>query len=154
MAESQPLMSLTKVVLGQRVDRNTANITNGLALFNVEGGRVAMNLIIGEVTTIIETKTVTFYLTSDADTGSTVELSSSTSPTDLSALEAGGFITITGTLTDDTVIANAGGVAMQKTPVILAAGAIKAVVGATHTGSIKWSLWYVPLDEGAYVEAA
>jgi len=154
MSQLDPLKTFTELTIGKRVDRATANITNGLALFNIEGGRVKMNLLLGEVTTVIETKTVTFYLTSDADVGTTTELSSSTSPTDLSALEAGGFITITGTATDDTVIANAGSVKAQATPVILAAGAIKAVVGAAHTGSIKWSLFYTPIDDGAYVEAA
>jgi hypothetical protein len=154
MSQLDPLKSFTELTLGKRVDRATANITNGLALFNIEGGRVIMNLIIGEVTTQIETKTVTFYLTSDPDTGTTTELSSSTTPTDLSALEAGGLISITGTATDDTVKANAGSIITQVTPVILAAGAIKAVVGATHTGSIKWSLFYTPIDDGAYVEAA
>jgi len=39
--------------------------------------------------------------------------------------------------------------------VVLATGSLKLVVGVgSTTGAIKWSLFYIPLDDGAYVSAA
>jgi hypothetical protein len=37
---------------------------------------------------------------------------------------------------------------------VVAAGTIDLDCAASNTGSVKWSIWYVPLDDGAYVEAA
>lgn len=151
MAESQPLMSLTKVVLGQRVDRATDNITTGENLFTIAGGRVLVTQIVGEVTTIIENKTVNFKLTSDPTTGTTNDMCANV---DLDTAEAGSLLSITGLASDAMIKGSSGSVSGMARPMIVAVGNIEATVGATHTGSIKWSLWYVPLDEGAYVEAA
>lgn len=151
MAESQPLMGLTKATLGQRVDRSTANLTNALPLFTVAGGRVQVNLILGEVTTVMETKTINLKLQANPTTGTTNDLCGNL---DMTAKEAGTLLTITGTASDALVAGSSGGVKGQNVPVVVAIGAIEAAVGATHTGSIKWSLWYVPLDDGASVTAA
>jgi hypothetical protein len=108
-------------------------------------------LILGEVTTVMETKTINLKLQGNPTTGTTSDLCANL---DMTAKEAGTLLTITGTVGDAMVAGSSGGVAGQAKPVIVAIGAIEAAVGATHTGSIKWSLWYVPLDDGAYVEAA
>lgn len=151
MAQLDPLMSFTKMNLGQRVDRATDNITNGEDLFTVAGGRVLVTMILGEVTTLIETKTITFKLQSNPTTGTTNDMCANL---DISALEAGTLLSITGTVGDAMIAGSSGAVKGQAAPIVAAIGAIEAAVGATHTGSIKWSLWYMPLDEGAYVEAA
>jgi len=137
--------------LGQRVDRATANITTGLDLFTVAGGRVLVTQIVGEVTTIMETKTINFKLTSDPTTGTTNDMCANL---DLTAAEAGSLLSITGLATDAMIAGKSGSVSGMARPMIVAIGAIEATVGATHTGSIKWSLWYVPLDDGASVVAA
>lgn len=151
MAESQPLAALTKVVLGKRVDRATANLTNGVDLFTVAGGRVLVTAILGEVTTVMETKTINIKLQSNPTTGTTNDMCANL---DCTGLEAGTLLSITGTASDALVAGSSGAVKCQPSPVAVAIGAIEAAVGDTHTGSIKWSLWYVPLDDGAYVEAA
>ena len=151
MSQLNPLAEFTKVMLGARVDRATANITTGLALFNILGGRVLVKLILGEVTTIIETKPVNFKLQANPTVGTTNDLSANL---DLSAKEAGTLLTISGTAATPTQAGSSGAVLGQAIPVIVAVGAVEAVVGATHTGSIKFSLFYVPIDDGAYVEAA
>lgn len=142
---------LAAVGLGMRVDRATANITNGLNLFTVVGGRVLVTLILGEVTTLIETKTVNFKFTADPTTGSTNDMCGNV---DLSAAEVGTLIAITGTVGDAAILGKSGAVKGQVAPVVVAAGAIEATVGDTHTGSIKFSVFYIPLDDGAYIEAA
>ena len=137
--------------LGIRVDRATANMTNGLDLFTVSGGRVLVNLILGEVTTIIETKTVNFKLQANPTTGTTNDMSANV---DLSAKEAGTLISIAGTAGTATQTGSSGSVRAQDAAMVVATGTIAATVGDTHTGSVKWSLWYIPLDDGAYVTAA
>jgi hypothetical protein len=69
MSQLDPLMSYTKIVLGQRVDRTTDNIINGEDLFTISGGRVLVTQIVGEVTTVIESKSVTFKLVANPTTG-------------------------------------------------------------------------------------
>jgi hypothetical protein len=134
-----------------KVERATENITTGKNLFTVAGGRVKINLILGEVTTIIETKTVNFKLQANPTTGTTTDLCGNL---DLSADEAGSLYTISGTGSDAMRRGESGNVLSQNVPVIVAIGTIDAVVGATHTGSIKWTLFYTPIDDGASVEAA
>lgn len=137
--------------LGIRVDRATANMTNALPLFTITGGRVLVNLVLGEVTTVIETKTVNLKLQANPTTGTTNDMSANV---DMSAKEAGTLVSIAGTAATATQTGSSGAVRGQDAPMVVAAGAIEAVVGATHTGSVKWSLWYIPLDDGAYVTAA
>jgi hypothetical protein len=144
-------MSLTKGLLGLRVDRATDNILTGEDLFTIAGGRVLVTQIVGEVTTIMETKTINFKLTANPTTGTSTDMCANL---DLTAAEAGTLLTISGTEADALRKGSSGSIVAQNNPVVVAIGAIEATVGATHTGSIKWSLWYVPLDEGAYVEAA
>jgi len=151
MGQLNPLKSFTQLTLGERVDRATANITTGLNLFSVVGGRVAINLILGEVTTIIETKAVTFKLVATPDTGTATDLCGTL---DLSADEVGCLYTISGAVATAMQRGESGSVIGQLYPVVVAAGTIDATVGDTHTGSIKWSVFYTPIDDGAYVEAA
>jgi hypothetical protein len=151
MSQLDPLKAYTAMKLGQRVDRDTANLTTGLNLFTVTGGRVLVTQILGEVTTIIETKTVNLKLTADPTTGTTNDLCANL---DMTASEVGSLLSITGTVGDPLIKGSSGAVKGQLAPVVVAVGAIEATVGDTHTGSIKWSLWYVPLDDGAYVTVA
>lgn len=143
---------IADIGLGVRVDRATDNITTGENLFNIEGGNILVTLILGEVTTIIETKTVTFKLQANPDTGTTTDLCSNL---DLSADEVGSLYTIAGNAAATAMqTGQSGSVPAQTTAVVVSPGTIDAVVGATHTGSIKWSVWYLPLEDGAYVTAA
>ena len=151
MSQLNPLKSFTQLTLGERVDRATDNITTGEDLFTIVGGRVAVNLIIGEVTTIIETKAVTFKLVANPTTGTSTDMCATL---DLSADEVGTMYTISGAPATAMQRGESGSVLTQATPVIVAIGAIEAAVGDTHTGSIKWSVFYTPIDDGAYIEAA
>lgn len=141
----------TIIALGKKVSRATDNITSGEELFNVEGGNCQINLIVGEVTIQIETKTVSFKLVLDVDTGTDTDLCNAL---DLTGDEVGSLYTIEGTATTAMQTGQSGSVPGQTFPVIVAPGVIEATVGATHTGSIKWDLWYIPLETGAYIAAA
>jgi hypothetical protein len=88
MSQLDPLMDYTKMRLGHRVDRETDNILTGEDLFTVTGGRVLVTQIIGEVTTIIESKTVNFKLASDPTVGTTNDMCANL---DLTGAEVGTF---------------------------------------------------------------
>ena len=138
--------------IGMRVDRaaNTSPLGNA-DLFTIVGGKVAVVLLLGEVTTNIENQPTTIRFTSDPTVGADAHLCGAAGDIDNQA--AGIKIWITGTAATDAQMANA--VApMQADAVIVSPGKIKVAYGAASTGAIKYSLWYVPLEDGAYVEAA
>ncbi len=145
--------AIADVGLGMRVDRATATLPQSAAaaIFNVKGGRVMVTQILGEVTTIIQNQANNTKLQSNPDTGSTVDMSATV---DIANLEAGGLLGIAGAAATAAIKANAGSIIAQTTPVIVAAGAIELNCSASNTGSVKWSVWYLPLDDGAYIEAA
>ena len=151
MSVTQDGMALRKLMLGLKVDRATDNITTGEELFTISGGNVLVTYIIGEVTTVIETKTVNFKLVADPTVGTSTDMCGNL---DLSADEVGTLYTISGAAATAMQRGESGSVIGQLYPVAVAPGAIEATVGATHTGSIKWTLFYIPLEDGAYVTAA
>lgn len=150
------LQAFTKGILGARVDRATATLpqTTAAAIFTIAGGRVAILSIIGEVTTVIQTQADATKLTFDpTDTGATQDLCATT---DITADAVGTIYSITGTpatglqdalnfLSPNKGLAN---------PLILKPGSILLDCAASNTGSVKWSLFYVPFDDGATVVAA
>ena len=139
--------------LGLRVDKATATLpqTTSSALFNVEVGRVLVNMILGEVTTVIQTQINATKLQSNPDTGTTTDMCAAL---DITAKEVGSLFTISGTAGTALQAGSSGSVIGQAIPVIVAAGAIELVCAASNTGYVKWSIFYVPIDDGAYVEAA
>ncbi len=138
------------MIKGVRVAKATASLPqNGTStLFTVAGGNVVLTGIVGEVTTQVETKTNNAKLISTPTTGSAVDMCATL---DITALETGAFLTITGTPANNMVKANAGSIALTATPVIVAPGTIGLNTDTTATGASKWWMWYVPLEDGASV---
>lgn len=142
------------VRMGVRVDRATAALpqTTAAAIFNVNTGRCLVHLIIGEVTTIIQNQANNTKLIANPTTGSDVDLCA---VVDVANLEVGGKLVPIGTLATALQKANAGAIAgMNLTPFIVAAGTIDLSCAASNTGSVKWSIFYTPLDDGANITAA
>lgn len=137
---------------GLRVDRATAGLpasTTG-SLFTVSGGNILMTLILGEVTTIIEAKANNTKLVANPTTGSTTDLCANL---DITGDEVGTFYTISGTAGDALQSGSSGSVIAQAVSVVVAPGVIQLTCGATSTGSVAWSIWYIPLEYGASVAA-
>jgi hypothetical protein len=143
---------LADIGLGIRVDRATATLpqSTAAAIFNIVGGRVAMTAIVGEVTTILGA-VGNMSLEANPTTGTAAALCAVLAA---GALEAGTLLSIDGTLATAMLGVNAGGTAMQSKPVALPVGTLDLRLSASSTGSVKWSIWYVPIDDGAYVTAA
>jgi hypothetical protein len=145
--------ALRKALFGNVVSRATAALpqTTQAALFTVTGGRVLVTSIVGEVTTVIQTQANNTKLVANPTTGTDVDLCAVLS---VSADEVGCLYGITGLFSDAMVGANAGATVVPRNPVVVPAGSIDLNCAASNTGSVKWILTYVPLDDGASVAAA
>jgi len=136
--------------LGIKVERGTSNITTGLDLFTVSVGNCYVNLFVGEVTTDIENKSVNMTIISTPSTGTYSDIGGVLAIDDD---DEGTLYTVEG---DGTTILESDGGMIQGhlVPFIVAPGVIEATISATHSGSIKFTLWYVPLEDGAKIVAA
>lgn len=143
------------VRLGTRVTKATADTITGTAtsIFTVATGRVLLTAIYGKVTTIIGAGTTNQKLQFNPTTGTTVDMCANL---DIDADEAGSLYSITGVPGDAMLtsqsgavrnLANAGGI-------VLDIGDIEVVTDQNRTGSIQWTAWYIPLDDGATLAAA
>lgn len=146
---------MESMILGLRVIRATATLpqTTNSSLFTIAGGVVLMTGILGEVTVAIggtDNTKLTHYPTvataGDTDLCATV---------DIDTCDIGDMLSITGTPADAMLVAHKGSVQMmQYKGVVLQEGTLDIDCDASRTGSIKWSIWYIPLETGAYITAA
>lgn len=141
---------LGRKLLGQTVERATAVIAIGTAtLFTVSGGRIVVTQILGEITTGMQAIATTLRLQADPTLGTTRNICADL---DVNAYAAGDLLGITGVNTDAMQPpATGGALEAQTMGVIVQEGTIDLVAGANNTGSVKWTLKYIPLDDGATV---
>jgi hypothetical protein len=149
--------AIADIGAGLRVDRATATLpqTGQYDLFTVAGGMVKVLGILGEVTTVIENQTNNTNLEFNP-AAATLADSDLCATLDISADVVGTLYTITGTAANAMVDSGTTGFLIHTLaqPLYMSEGAIELHCSASNTGSVKWSIWYVPLEEGAYVEAA
>jgi hypothetical protein len=138
---------------GIRVDRPTDTLpqTAAEALFTVTGGRVLVIGIVGEVTTAVQAQANATKLQANPTTGTTVDVCATL---DITGDEVGCLYGITGVFGDAMIGANAGATVWPTRPFVANVGSIDLNCAASNTGAAKWSLVYVPLDDGAEVVAA
>ena len=141
------------VSLGLAVERAAAlpPQTTLANLFTVVGGRVLLKQIIGEVTVEIGAVANNTNLEFNPDDAARGDLCA---VLNITGDAVGTVYGITGTaanaMLDGTVT-----IAKQATELILKPGVIELhCAGASVTGAIKWTVIYVPIDDGAYVEVA
>lgn len=146
---------IRQILLGTKVDRSTATLpqTTQAAIFTVAGGRVLVTGLVGEVTTVMGATATTLKVTSNPTTGTDVDLTSATAVT---SKEVGAQFTLPNASAGALVVNNGGGGGQlpSHNPYIVPVGTIDLVTSASDTGSVKWSITYVPLDDGATVTAA
>lgn len=141
--------------LGIKVSKATSGLpaTTTKSLFTITGGLVLVTMILGEVTTVIQTQADNTKLSFDpTDTGTTQDICA---VLDISADAVGTMYHISGTPADamrDNLNFARGG--LTGLPLLLKPGAILLDCAATNTGSVKWDLWYLPVASGARVVAA
>jgi hypothetical protein len=149
--------AITDIGKGFRVSRATdtfpaAALTAGEPLFTVAGGRVLITRFFGEVTTGIAATDPVLSMTTTPTTGSAVVIASTV---DSKSAEIGGFLSIEGD-GSAIVLSVAGAILGTAVPCncVVAIGSISLIAGDDQAGSVKWTLCYFPLDEGATVTAA
>jgi len=149
---------ITDHILGLRVDR-APSVTpqhggvDDVIYFNIYAGNILMTLLVGEVTTVMAAGANSVDIYHTPTVGAAAAIAAATS---IASYAEGDIFTITGLLTDTMLPAVTAGASHSMTygGVILTPGAITFNATAGTTGNWKWSLWYFPLEEGAYVEAA
>ena len=132
---------------GIRVDRATS-LVRDKAIFNVKGGRVLLVNVLGDVTTAMGGGANATKLTHDATNGAAVDLCGTL---DLDGCAVDSLLSITGAVADDMTKATSA-IRGMSIPVILNVGQVKIDCAAEKSGSVAWSVWYVPLEDGAYME--
>jgi hypothetical protein len=142
-------------ILGKSVDRAAAlqPATGQAAIFTVSGGKILVTSLIGEVVVATPATTNTLKVTGNPTSGTDVDWTTATST---ASKEVGAIISLPVTAGGALVVANAGGGnAAFAAGFVGQVGTIDLVTtGTAATGTIKWTLTYVPLDAGATVAAA
>lgn len=142
--------------VGQKVERATDTLpqTTDEALFTITGGRVLLTGLVGEVTTVIQTQAnntkIKFNPTA---TGADTDLCA---VLNISADAVGTLYSLTGTFTDamtDSLLCLGSNEVLAR-PLVLSEGDIELDCAASNTGSVSWTLTYIPLDDGASVVVA
>lgn len=144
--------ALRKAVLGEKVSRATAALpaTTTGNLFTITGGRVMILQLAGEVTTNIEAQACNVKLSCDPDEGAAADICANL---DVNGKIKGTNFGITGAVGTAMVGASHAYLVAQATPLILPAGVITCTTSATNTGSVKWDVIYIPIDDGAKITA-
>lgn len=142
------------MTMGKKVSKATAGLaaTSTVDLFTVATGRVVVHAIVGEVTTVVQGQATSCKLISTPTTGTAVDLCAAL---DLTGDEAGCLYGITGLFSDALVGSNAGATVSLRNPVIVPIGVIGFNnASALNSGSVKWDIYYTPLDTGATIVSA
>jgi hypothetical protein len=153
---SQDAQALTAIGWGFRVDRASDTLPQGggagaqEALFTVVGGRCEIR-ILGEVTVAIQNQANNTKLIHNVGTGTDSDLCAVLS---IANDEIGTLYTLINPVVVGTAMVGAGQYAPTPGAVVLKPGTIDLHCLASNTGEVKWTCWYKPLDEGAYVAAA
>jgi hypothetical protein len=124
--------------------------TTQTAYFTVTGRCMVLKAI-GEVTTVIQAQANNIKLVSNPTVGADVDMCA---VLDINGDAVGTVYTITGTLSDAMVATTSGAVQSQLTGIDVMAGTIDLSASASSTGATKWTIHYVPIDDGATITAA
>jgi hypothetical protein len=143
-----------KAVLGLKVSRPTAVLpaTTQAAIFTIGTGRVIVTSLVGTFTVAGSATATTLQVAGNPASGTDVVLTTAVAVT---SKEVGSTITMGATLGGALSVQNAGANAIPiGTGFILNPGTLDIITNATNTGSVKWDITYVPLDDGASITAA
>jgi hypothetical protein len=155
MTVVQSASGIRTSILGIKVDRTTSTLpaSTDLSIFTVTGGRIIVTSLVGEVTTIIQAQANAIKVKSVPTTGTAKDISGTL---DINAFEVGALISLDGTALSTALSGTNAGAALNTKGggIVVPIGAIKYNTAATNTGSIKWSITYIPYDNGAVVVAA
>lgn len=141
------------VRVGLRVERAATSVLGATtkSIFTVAVGNVAVYGLLAESTTGQAAGANAATWVSTPTVGTAINLSGGVG--DIVSQEAGGFVSLTGTLADATLVTTAGAAQLCTTPLVIPPGVIGFATAGNTAGSYKFTIWYVPLEDGAYVQA-
>ena len=134
-------------IYGTKLERAAAVLpaTATATYFTITGGRIILTTLVGEVTAATGATATTLAVNLVGSiNGLTQVLCNATSVTSLSLGTAYAFAALA---TAPTI----GAAFNQNNETVLTPGVIQFVTSATNTGSFRWTLMYIPLDDGATV---
>jgi hypothetical protein len=144
--------------LGLRVDRAAAVVAAGTNNIFTVVGRVLLTAMLGEVTVTIDGALTTLQIThlrTGVTTPTVTPLSIASGST--AGFAPGRMFTLPNAVGSAVVLSTGSSAALMNTArYYLGTGGLQLVAGggATTNGLIKWSVWYLPVDDGAYMAAA
>jgi len=144
--------SVVRASLGYAVPHDPETLPQAAAgsLFQVEGGRVLVTSLVGEVTVAVGAGANNTKLVFSPTTGADQDLCA---VVDIDAAAVGSQLTVTGTPTDamvsSTYIANP----VLANPLMLMTGTVDLDCSGSATGEITWHVHFLPLDSGAAIRA-
>ena len=142
-------------IYGTKVERATAALPSSTLgnIFTIGTGRIVVTSLVGEVTTVLGAgaNTITIGYAPTVGTGSATALGTSATITTAAvgshiAANPGGAAVID--------VSTQAGVALPSFGFLVDPGSVTITTSATVTGSVKWTLTYVPWDDNATVAAA
>ena len=146
--------AVADITQGIRVDKAAISVAaiSTKALFNVVGGNCILLGLVGESTTgqAAGANAVTFLSTPTVGTATALDGAT----TSIASHELGGFVSITGVLATVVQLTTAGATPLMTNPVVVAPGVIGFATAGNTAGSYKFYCWYIPAEDGAYIEAA
>lgn len=144
---------LGRRILGQTTEKTTEVMAGATTdLFTVAGGRIVITQILGEITVVMQALATSIHLLYTPTTGTARNICAALL---VNAYAEGDILGITGINTDAMLPpASSGAVEAQTMGVIVQEGVIALVDDLANTGSIRWTLKWLPIDEGATVVTA
>ncbi len=145
-------MAFINPFLRRRTERATAALpaTTSGALFTISGGNIVVTQILGEVTTVIQNQACNTKLIHNVETGTDQDLCA---VLNIQADEVGTLYGVSGVFSE-AMLGSGQAVTAQTRPFVLKPGTIDLNTAATNTGSVKWTLYWAPLDGTGFVAAA
>lgn len=146
------------VTLGLRVDRAAALVVTGTNnIFTITGGRVLLTCLLGEISVQIAATATTLQISSlRTDVTTPVATVLDIASADIQSMAPGRMFTLPDAVGSALTISTGSSAALvTKVRYVIPTGALRLVASASPaTGTVKWSVWYWPIDDGAYVSAA
>jgi hypothetical protein len=144
------------MAMGIKVSRATAALPQSATgnIFTITGGRIFVFALIGEVTTALGATATTLKVSSLPTIGSSLDLCTALTVTSFAAGVHFSLPSAAGSALVSDTGTGAGVQDIATSPWMLPAGAITITTSASDTGSVKWDVVYVPLDDGVQVAAA
>jgi len=142
-------IALRKLILGKKVERAAStHIAATTPYFHVYTGKVLLTGLVGIITVASGANACSWL--GEPTTGTDQPICASL---DINPALVGDLLTITGVGSAAmTYNASATGLPMLGTKVLLPIGDLSFIAAAAD-GATSWTLFYIPIDDGAYVEA-